>query len=250
MELLCTQCTGIGPHLAVRGKSHGFSPVAAGTWGTFSSYGGDGHSKFVFVQRRQYSCLVMRDNSRISTRLGRAIRTLLKVRQMTEGPFLVATVIFGFLSIFKKSQASSPFEALISACLSRCQTDVMPPVKMSRGPRAFSIRGDLYIPSSCEMKDEPTFEPLQGHPVFFQVRASRCPFHLNQQIQGPSHIPIAERSLLLRCLWKVDPLQTKRGNQLTSRDDLGCMELSSTCCAEIGVPLDFRRVIQGISGVA
>ena len=33
---------GIGPHLAARGKSHGFSHVAAGTWGTFSSYGGDG----------------------------------------------------------------------------------------------------------------------------------------------------------------------------------------------------------------
>ena len=33
------------------GKSHGFSLVAAGTWGTFSSYGGDGHSKAVFVQQ-------------------------------------------------------------------------------------------------------------------------------------------------------------------------------------------------------
>ena len=35
----------IGPHLAARGKSHGFSRVAAGTWGTFSSYNGDAHSK-------------------------------------------------------------------------------------------------------------------------------------------------------------------------------------------------------------
>ena len=34
----------------MRGKSHGFSRVAAVTWGTFSSYGGDGHSKLVFVQ--------------------------------------------------------------------------------------------------------------------------------------------------------------------------------------------------------
>ena len=32
--------------------------------------------------------------------------------------FLVATVIFGFLSIFKKSQASSPYEAL-NPCASR-----------------------------------------------------------------------------------------------------------------------------------
>ena len=40
--------------------------------------------------------------------------------------FLVGTVIFGFLSIFKKSQASSPFEALNSVCLSRYQSDVLP----------------------------------------------------------------------------------------------------------------------------
>ena len=40
---------GIGPHLVARGKSHGFSRVAAGTWGTFSSYDGGAHSKREFV---------------------------------------------------------------------------------------------------------------------------------------------------------------------------------------------------------
>ena len=44
-QLLWTQCRGIGPHLAGRGKSHGFSRVAAGTWGILSSYSGDVHSK-------------------------------------------------------------------------------------------------------------------------------------------------------------------------------------------------------------
>ena len=44
-QLLCMQCRGIGPHLVARGKSHGFSLVAAGTWGIFSSYDGDDHSK-------------------------------------------------------------------------------------------------------------------------------------------------------------------------------------------------------------
>ena len=48
-ELLSKQCRGIGPHLAARGKSHGFSRVAAGTWGIFSSYDGDAHSKREFV---------------------------------------------------------------------------------------------------------------------------------------------------------------------------------------------------------
>ena len=60
---------------------------------------------------------------------------VLEVRRDTKGPFLVATVILGFLSIFNMSQASSPFEALNSTCLSRCQRDVRPPVQMRRGLR-------------------------------------------------------------------------------------------------------------------
>ena len=48
-QLLCMQCRGLGPHLVVRGKSHGFSRVAAGTWGIFSSYSRDVHSKREFV---------------------------------------------------------------------------------------------------------------------------------------------------------------------------------------------------------
>ena len=65
LELLCMQCSRIRPRLSLRGKSHGFSRVAAGTCGIFSSYSGDGHSKLVFVQRRQDSCLVMMDTSGI-----------------------------------------------------------------------------------------------------------------------------------------------------------------------------------------
>ena len=48
-QLLCMQCRRIGPHLVARGKSHGFSRVAAGTWGISSSYDGDAHSKREFV---------------------------------------------------------------------------------------------------------------------------------------------------------------------------------------------------------
>ena len=51
---------------------------------------------------------------------------LLEVRQEPEVHFLVGTVILGFLSIFKMSQASSPLEALNSVCLLRCQRDVSP----------------------------------------------------------------------------------------------------------------------------
>ena len=49
----------------------------------------------------------MRDTSEISLRLGRAIQTLLEVRRENQVPFLVATVILGFLSIFSKSQATT-----------------------------------------------------------------------------------------------------------------------------------------------
>ena len=48
-QFLCMQCRRFGPHLVARGMSHGFSRVAAGTWGTFSSYDGDAHSKPEFV---------------------------------------------------------------------------------------------------------------------------------------------------------------------------------------------------------
>ena len=94
---------------------------------------------------------------------------LLEVSQETEVHFLVGTVILGFLSILKKSKASSPFEALNSVCLSRCQNDVIPPVQMRRRPTAFSrvSTRDSDRPSYCQMKDEPEFKPLQGYRDFF-----------------------------------------------------------------------------------
>ena len=149
------------------------------------------------------------DTSGVETRLGRTIQTLLEVRQETELHFLVDTVILGFLSIFKKSQASSPYQALNSVCLSRGQRDVRPPVQMSLGPRAFSwdCTEDSDLPLSCEMKDEPALKPLQGNLTFFQVRESRYPLHMKQQIQGHFYILIAEGRLLLSCLWEVGLLR-------------------------------------------
>ena len=123
----------------------------------------------MIFQRRQDSSLVKRETSGVSTRLGRTLRTLLEVRQETEVHFLFVTVILGLLSIFKKSQASSPYEALNSVCLSRVQRDVRPPVQMRRKPMSFSrvSTGDSDLPSSCELKDEPEFKPLQGNRAFF-----------------------------------------------------------------------------------
>ena len=82
--------------------------------------------------------------------------------------------------------------------------DVRPPVQMRLGPRAFSrdCPEDSDIPLSCETKDEPAFKLLKGNLTFFLFRESRYPLHVSQQISGPSHIPIAEGRLLLRCLWE------------------------------------------------
>ena len=124
---------------------------------------------------------------------------------------------------------------------------------MRLGPRSF-LRVSTWntdIPSSREMKDDPAIKPLQGNMAFFPVRASQCPFRMRLQSQSPSHIPIFERSILLRCLWKVGiPLQSKPGNQISAQDDLEYTELSSKICAELGVPLDLGRCSQGITGVA
>ena len=101
--------------------------------------------------------------------LGRKIQTLLEVSREAKGPLLVGTVILVFLSIFTKSQASSPFEALNSAHLSKSQMDVRPSVQKRLRIMAFSkvSTGDSDMPSSCEMKDEPVFKALHGKPAFF-----------------------------------------------------------------------------------
>ena len=101
--------------------------------------------------------------------LGRKIHMLLEVRREAKLPLLVGTVIWVFLSIFTKSQASSPFEALNSGPLSKSQMDVRTSVQKRLRTMAFSrvSTGDSDIPSSCEMKYEPAFNPLQGNPAFF-----------------------------------------------------------------------------------
>ena len=131
--------------------------------------------------------------------LGRKIQTLLEVSREAKFPLLVATVILVFLLIFTKSQASSPFEALNSAHLSKSQMDVRPSVQKRLRTMGFSrvSTGDSVIPSSCEMKYEPAFKPLQGNPAFFCVRASRVPFHLRQKTESPQqHCHKTRRTLM------------------------------------------------------
>ena len=62
----------------------------------------------------------------------------MEVRPEAKLPLLVGTVILVFLSIFTKSQALSPFEAMNSAHLSMCQKDVRPSVQKRWRTMAFS----------------------------------------------------------------------------------------------------------------
>ena len=79
------------------------------------------------------------------------------MRRDTECHFLVGIVILGFLTIYKKGQASSTFEALNSACHSRFQKDVRPPVEMRArlGLSVWSLQG-FRNPFICDMNDEPS----------------------------------------------------------------------------------------------
>ena len=202
-ELLCTQCRGIGPLLAARGKSHGFSRVAAGTWGIFSSYHGDGPSTHVFVQRRQDSCLVARDNSRFYSRTWQGKWDASPAEAGDQGSLSTCHSNPGTPINFHEESGIVSFGGTDLRVPLEFSKDVRPPVAMRWGTRSFSVvsTGDSDILSSWEMQDEPAFKSLQAYPALFRVRASRCPFHLRPQTQGPSHIPRAERSLLLRCLW-------------------------------------------------
>ena len=91
------------------------------------------------------------------------------MRREAKRPLLVGRVILVLISIFKKSQASSPLEALNSAHLSKSQMDVRPSVQKRLRTMTFSrvSTGESNIRSSCEMNDEPEFKTLQGKPAFF-----------------------------------------------------------------------------------
>ena len=91
------------------------------------------------------------------------------MRREAKRPLLVGTFILVFLSIFTKSQASLPFEALNSAHLSKSQMDMRSSVQKRLRTMAFSrvSIGDCDIPSSYEMKDEPAIKALKGQPAFF-----------------------------------------------------------------------------------
>ena len=82
--------------------------------------------------------------------LGRKIHTILEVSQEAQLPLLFGTVIMVFPSIFTKSQALSPFEALNSAHLSKSQMDVRTTVQ-KRLRTMFSVGSPQGIQTSLHL---------------------------------------------------------------------------------------------------
>ena len=75
------------------------------------------------------------------------------MRRETKRRFLVGTVILGFLSIFKKRQASSPFEALNSTWLFMCQV-MWGPLSRWSGDLGLSLGSPQAFQSSLLLSDE------------------------------------------------------------------------------------------------
>ena len=98
-----------------RGTSPDFSLLASRTWDIFSRDIRDGHTKVMLVQRHQDSCLAREGHIVTLLEAWKRNREAYRWETETQGPFPLPTCIMGFLSIFKRSQASSNFEAFISA---------------------------------------------------------------------------------------------------------------------------------------
>ena len=75
---------------------------------------------------------------------------LLEVRWENTRPFLVSRRILGFPSIFKKSQASSPFEALNFMSLSRFQM-MLSPLSRWGGELGFSLGSSQRVQTSLHL---------------------------------------------------------------------------------------------------
>ena len=176
---------------------------------------------------------------------------LLEERQETEVHFLFGTVMFGLLSIFKKILASSPYEAFNSLCLSKAHRDVRSPVQMTLTPPAFSrvwhgIQTCLHL---VRWKKSLNLHHCREYRPSFESG----PFPVHSTWDRKHRVPLTSLLLRKNSSWgacgNLAHLFSQTGNQISSWDDMGCMELSSSCCTEINIHIDLRLLSQGISVV-
>ena len=147
----------------------------------------------------------------METRLGRKIRMLLEVSRETAGHILVGKVILGFLTIFKKCQALSTFEALNSVSFSRFQRDVRPLVQM-RLIIWLSLRTQQWTQTSFHLLICKMCLHLS---LCSEIHPSFESWHLRVHFtRGKHRVPLTylflRGKILLRCLWKVGLLFIRR----------------------------------------
>ena len=174
------------------------------------------------------------------------------MRLEAKHPLLVGTVLLVFVSIFTKSQALSPFEALNSAHLSKCQRDLRISVQKRLRTIAFSrvSTRDSDIASSCEMKDEPAFmhcresqpsfesEHLGVHSIWGRKQESLSPTYFC----GKAPLEVLVEN------WLTSSVEDRES--FSSIDDIWCTEVSSSCSTEIDDPLYLRGFSLGIYRVS
>ena len=99
-ELLSSHCRGIRPQLALMGESRGFSRVAAGSFGFFSSKDVNVRELLMLPQGSQVSFQDARDTSGSHSSCFRGTEPHFEVRRETQSSSPLATGISGFLSSF------------------------------------------------------------------------------------------------------------------------------------------------------
>ena len=100
MGFLWRHCSGKGPHVGLRGESHGFSQVVAGSLGFLSSCDGDLRGLLMLAQRSPVSSRVARGTSGFLLSRCWQIGPCLEFSRETQCSSPAVTGILGFLSKF------------------------------------------------------------------------------------------------------------------------------------------------------
>ena len=165
LVFLSRHYSGKGPHLALRGKSPGFSRVAAGSLGFLSSCKRDLMDLLVLPRRSQVFFHVARGTSGILSSHRRGIGLCLEFCWSTQCSCPAAMGISGFLSRFNKGVRPRLVLRHGTRLSSRVVRGVRPPVGFRWGIRAF-LRGsarESCLPSCCAGILGVTLELVQGN---------------------------------------------------------------------------------------
>ena len=184
--------------------------------------------------------------------LSRTILTHLEVKQETEVHFLVGTVILQFLSIFKKSQASSPLKHWIP-CAFRGVKVMWFPLSRWGGVLWFSLESPQGIQISLHLVTWYTSLNLSHcreiRPYFESGILRYIPLETEStESLSPTYCWVKSQLEVLMENWLTSSVKDR--DQLSFWDDMWCMELTSSCCAEMNIHIALRRVFQRISVVS